>query len=92
MGQLRKKKTFGIIDIEDEEEAFSYCPRCKKQDHLSILKERLYLPGQEIPRDHSLWRQCHECGQIVPIHEAKKVNYKTLSRLQVTHLIKENQL
>gem|GEM_PF-2786592 len=30
MRQIRKKKTFGIIDTEDEEEPMSYCPRCKK--------------------------------------------------------------
>lgn len=30
MRQIRKKKTFGIIDTEDEEEPINYCPRCKK--------------------------------------------------------------
>lgn len=26
----------------------------------------------KIPRDHELWKQCHECGTIVPVYEAKK--------------------
>jgi hypothetical protein len=30
------------------------------------------LPGEKIPHDHDLWKQCHECGQIVPIYEVKK--------------------
>jgi ribosomal protein S26 len=25
-----------------------------------------------MPRDHDLWKQCHNCDQIVPIYEAKK--------------------
>ncbi len=72
MAQIRKKKkTIGIIS-EEEEEKISYCPRCRKQNYLSVLGERIYLPGQEIPRDHDEWKQCHTCGTIVPIYETKK--------------------
>jgi len=72
MRQIRKKKTFGIIYTEDEEERISYCLRCKKQWYLSILNERIYLPDQPIPSDNDPWKQCHDCGTIVPIYEAKK--------------------
>jgi hypothetical protein len=70
--QIRKKKTFGIIFTEDEEERISYCPRCKKQWYLSILNERIYLPDQPIPSDNDPLKQRHDCGTIVPIYEAKK--------------------
>jgi hypothetical protein len=55
MGQIRKKKTFGIIrgsPEDDEEEPISYCPRCLKFGFHHILQERIYLPGQPIPSDH----------------------------------------
>ena len=54
MGKIRKKERFGIIESEDEKESISYCPRCKKLNHLSILQERIYLPSQPIPSDHDL--------------------------------------
>lgn len=30
------------------------------------------LIGAKIPHDHDKWKQCHECGTIVPIYEVKK--------------------
>ncbi|MGI8720565.1 MAG: hypothetical protein ACR2KF_08595 [Nitrososphaeraceae archaeon] len=72
-GITRKKQSIGIITgSDDDEEVISYCPRCEKQDYLSILQERVYLPDQPIPSDHELWKQCHHCGQLVPVHELKK--------------------
>jgi hypothetical protein len=32
----------------------------------------VYPPGEPIPLDYDLWKQCHNCGQEVPIYEAKK--------------------
>ncbi len=72
MGQIRKKTTFGIIGTDDEELIISHCERCKKQGFLSILGDRIYPPDEIIPHDHDLWKQCHTCGTIVPIYEAKK--------------------
>jgi hypothetical protein len=72
MGLIRKKKTFGIIDSEEDTEKINYCPRCLKFGFHHILQQRIYLPRQEIPRDHDLWKQCHECGTIVPIYEVNK--------------------
>ncbi|MGI0021981.1 MAG: hypothetical protein ACRD9Q_03870 [Nitrososphaeraceae archaeon] len=73
MGQIRKKETCGIIDAEEENEAISYCQRCLKFNVYSILQERIYLPD-EVTNEHDRenWKQCHNCGQIVPIYAAKK--------------------
>jgi hypothetical protein len=38
-----------------------------------VLQERIYLPGQPIPYDHDLWKQCHNCGgTIYTKYEAKR--------------------
>jgi hypothetical protein len=71
MGQITTKETYGIISSEDVPE-ISYCPRCKKQGWDSILKGRVYLPGESIPSERDLWQQCHDCGQLVPIYQVKK--------------------
>jgi hypothetical protein len=71
MGQIRKKKTIGIIGSDDEEQ-ISYCVECRNLGVLSILQDRIYPPDEPIPHDHELWKQCYECGQIVPVYEAKK--------------------
>ncbi len=28
--------------------------------------------GQRVPLDQDLWKQCHSCGEAVPIYEANK--------------------
>ena len=73
MPGITRKKGIGIISDEPEQEAISYCQRCLKSNVYSILQERVYLPD-EITNEHDRenWRQCHHCGQIVPIYEAKK--------------------
>jgi len=37
-----------------------------------VLQKRIYLPGEIVTDDKENWKQCHNCGQIVPIYEAKK--------------------
>jgi hypothetical protein len=32
----------------------------------------MYVPRESIPLDHDLWKQCHDCGLLVPIYEVKK--------------------
>jgi hypothetical protein len=66
-----KKKGISILDDSEDEKSISYCPRCLKQGFKSLLQERIYTDGQ-IQRDHDLWRQCHECGIIVPINEVMR--------------------
>ena len=36
------------------------------------LKNRIYPNNEPIPVDHDQWKQCHECGSIVPIYEIEK--------------------
>lgn len=70
MGEIRKKE-IRILDLQHEDEPISYCQRCLKFNVYSILQERVYLP-HEVATDPELWKQCHNCGQIVPIYEAEK--------------------
>ena len=71
MGRIRKKE-IRILDSQHDGESISYCQRCLKFNIYSILQERVYLPDEPIPHDHELWKQCHTCGQIVPIYETKR--------------------
>lgn len=68
---IKRKGIRVLEDIIDNRE-LTYCPRCRKQGWDSILGERIYLPGESIPHDYDLWKQCHDCGQLVPIYEVKK--------------------
>jgi hypothetical protein len=36
------------------------------------LKNRIYPDNEPIPVDHDQWKQCLECGLIVPIYEIEK--------------------
>jgi hypothetical protein len=76
LGQIRKKETYVIIYSEEEQDKINYCPRCLQSGLYHILQERIYLPDEIpdgiLPRDHDLWKQCHEWGQIIPKYEAKK--------------------
>lgn len=63
-----------IVDFyEDDsvdERKIAVCSRCLKFGIESVLKNRIY-PDNQIPIDHDQWLQCHNCGLVVPIHEAK---------------------
>ena len=36
------------------------------------LRNRIYPDNEPIPVDHDQFRQCHECGTIVPVYEIEK--------------------
>ena len=72
MGQIKQNRSIGIIGSDDEQLKISHCERCKKQGFICILGDRIYPPDEPVPRDHDLQKQCHTCGQIVPIYETKK--------------------
>jgi hypothetical protein len=36
------------------------------------LKNRIYPEGEPIPVDHDQFKQCHECGTIIPDYEIEK--------------------
>lgn len=71
MGQIRKKEV-RILDSEGHEPV-SYCPHCLKYGVYRILRERIYMPEEVTnPHERENWRQCHDCGTIIPIYETKK--------------------
>jgi hypothetical protein len=57
-------------------EEIAYCQRCLEMANVySKLGNRIYLPDEfgnvTVPQDADKWRQCHKCGTIYPIYEAK---------------------
>jgi len=71
MGQIKSKKEIRIIDSK-KGKSVSYCQSCLQYGMYRVLQERIYLASQPKARDHELWKQCHNCGQLVAIYEAKK--------------------
>jgi hypothetical protein len=61
------------VDFSDnDEQPKSYCKECLKFGFFVPLKNRIYPEGEQIPIDHENWKQCHECGSIVPVYELEK--------------------
>jgi hypothetical protein len=58
------------IDDNDDTKK-SYCKHCLEYGFKVPLKNRIYQ-NEPIPVDHDQWRQCHECGLIVPVYELQK--------------------
>ena len=65
-------KEIRVLDDVLDNRELEYCARSKKQGWDSFLGERMYVPRESIPHDHDLWKQCHDCGRLVPIYEVKK--------------------
>jgi hypothetical protein len=62
-----------IIDFsENEKDKISYCKECLKFGFYVPLRNRIYPNNEPMPVDHDQWKQCHECGSIVPIYELEK--------------------
>jgi hypothetical protein len=58
------------IDDNDDSKK-SYCKHCLEYGFKIPLRKRIYQ-NEPIPSDHDQWRQCHECGLIVPVYELQK--------------------
>jgi hypothetical protein len=73
---ISRRSRYGIVDFSeddnDNDSIISYCKHCEKFGFKVLLKNRIYPEGQPIPVDHENWRQCYECGSIVPIYELEK--------------------
>jgi hypothetical protein len=73
---MHRKSRLGIVDFsedkEEEDEKISYCKECLKFGFSVPLKNRIYPNNEPIPVDHENYRQCHECGTIVPVYELEK--------------------
>ena len=62
-----KKAPYHITNVF----TFSYCKHCLEYGFKVPLRNRIYL-NQPVPVDHENWKQCHECGLIVAVHELEK--------------------
>jgi|SRR5206468_6832630 len=74
-----RRSTYGIVDFnegedntDNDDEKISYCKHCQEFGFLVPLKNRIYPNNEPIPVDHDHFRQCHECGEIVPVFELEK--------------------
>ena len=73
-----KRSHIEIVDfsegdyIDDNDDCKkSYCKHCLEYGFKVPLKNRIYQ-NEPIPVDYDQWRQCHECGLIIPIYELQK--------------------
>lgn len=74
---ISRQSSYEIVDFSDDDNdnddgKISYCKHCLEYGFKVPLKNRIYPDGQPITVDHDQWRQCHECGTIVPIYELEK--------------------
>ncbi len=71
---INRRSRSEIVDFssDDDEQPKSYCKSCMKYGFLVPLKNRIYPNNEPIPVDHDHWKQCHECGLIVPVYEIEK--------------------
>jgi len=78
---MNRRSSYGIVDFnegdndndnDDNEDSKSYSKHCEKFGFKVPLKNRIYPDNEPTPVDHDQWRQCHECGSIVPIYELEK--------------------
>ena len=59
-------------DDDNDDSKKSYCKHCLKFGFMVQLRNRIYPDNETIPVDHDQFRQCHECGSIVPVYEIEK--------------------
>lgn len=88
MGEIKKRREYFVStadknyyyneDNDLQDIPVSYCQRCLEFGFNNPLKERLYrkdeLINGEKPVDFSEWVQCHTCGTLVHVTEAKQEN------------------
>lgn len=63
---------FSEGDNDNDDSIKSYCKHCLEFGFKVQLKNRIYPEEEPIPIDHENWKQCHECGLIVPFYELEK--------------------
>lgn len=74
---INRRSRVGIIDFDgdefrDDDQKISYCKHCLEFGFKVPLRNRIYPEGQPLPADHDQFRQCHDCGLIVPVYEIEK--------------------
>jgi hypothetical protein len=80
--------TFGSSS-DNKNDSRSWCPSCAKVGINSPLRSRIYLDEQgkitSPGPDSKNWRQCHLCGEIVGVYEAKvEADIETLAEPRPT--------
>ena len=74
--ELRDKNDnfFAFVDFnaDDVVGKIRECPHCLEYEIHNKLKPRILKKGQVKSPDYYDFVQCYECGEIVPIYEAKK--------------------
>jgi len=71
LGQIIKKKSYGIIDSDVvEQQEVLYCPHCNRYGFQHLLVPREYKQG-EPDTDKDLWRQCPNCKRLIEIYNVK---------------------
>jgi len=69
---ISRPSSYGIVDFnvdKEDDDSISYCKHCEKFGFKVPLRNRIYPNNEPIPPDQDQWRQCHECGSLVPIYE-----------------------
>ena len=72
---ISRRSHYGIVDFnedDNEHKKESYCKHCIQFGFKVPLKNRIYPDNEHIPVDHDQWRQCHNCGSVVPVYEIEK--------------------
>jgi hypothetical protein len=57
--------------VDEEEEPKAYCTNCQSVGVHNKLKSRILNKGEVKSPDYDDFKQCHECGTIVPLYEVK---------------------
>lgn len=71
---LKEKVTGGmvaIVDFNGDEGEFLYCEHCSKYGFKNKLGSTILKSGEQKQPDYEDWLQCHTCGNIYPVYEAK---------------------
>lgn len=73
---INRRSRADIVDFSSEEfideEDNYYCRHCLEFGFKVKLRNRVYPEGEPIPVDHDQFRQCLDCGLIVPIYELER--------------------
>jgi hypothetical protein len=71
---ITRRSRAGIVDFSEdkEDEKISYCKNCLEYGFSVPLKNRIYPNNEPVPVDHENYKQCYECGLIVPVYELEK--------------------
>jgi hypothetical protein len=71
---LHRRSLVEIVDFseDDNDSIKTCCKNCLKFGFMVQLKNRIYPDNEPILVDHDQWRQCMECGTIVPVYEIEK--------------------